>query len=233
MPLKKILTLIKIIRKISYKIILVFLYRFKLKVFISFGSDFFCSILEGRNNIRTGTDISFSHIGLGTYIGKNCTLTNIKIGRFCSIANNVKILLNNHPLSYISTHPCFHRGNNKMMKKLGLSFNVDCIYSEMNLIDDINQVIIGSDVWIGEDVKIISGVTIGDGCVIAAGSVVTKNVDSYTIVGGIPAREIKKRFSDDEIKHLLEIQWWNWTLIDIKKRQKDFVSIEAFLKIKN
>ena len=74
--------------------------------------------------------------------------------------------------------------------------------------------IIGNDVWIGYNASIMPGIQIGDGAIIAANSVVTKNVDSYSIVGGNPATEIRKRFNEDQIKQLLELKWWNW---DIEK----------------
>ena len=72
------------------------------------------------------------------------------------------------------------------------------------------DVIIGSDVWIGENAIIMSGLSIGDGAVIGAGAVVTKSVAPYTVVGGVPAKPIKKRFSDVQIEELLKIKWYNW-----------------------
>lgn len=123
--------------------------------------------------------------------------TKAVIGKFCSIALGVKILLcGEHRKDWITTYP----------------FNVF-----LNNFVDIKghpvskgDVIIGNDVWIGSDAKIMSGVTIGDGAIIAANALVTHDVEPYTIVGGIPARFIRKRFSDDIIHRLLEIQWWNW-----------------------
>jgi acetyltransferase-like isoleucine patch superfamily enzyme len=75
-----------------------------------------------------------------------------------------------------------------------------------------NNIYIGNDVWIGSDVKIFSGVTIGDGCVIGANSVILKNtvIPDYTIWAGVPARQIRKRFSDDIMKQLKEMKWWDW-----------------------
>jgi tetrahydrodipicolinate N-succinyltransferase len=76
------------------------------------------------------------------------------------------------------------------------------------LFDEIHPVIIGNDVWIGANAVILDKVKIGDGAVIAAGAIVSKDVKPYTIVGGIPAKPIKKRFSEEEIEKLLEFKWW-------------------------
>ncbi|MCB2381941.1 CatB-related O-acetyltransferase [Shewanella sp. SR1] len=186
---------------------------------------------EGSNSVGKRTNIVNSKIGFATYIGDNCNLQNADIGRFTSIANDVRIVTNNHPTSqYVSTHPAFHRGDAPLMKALQLSFNLDCIYPETTLIRDSFQVVIGSDVWIGESVKIMPGITIGNGAVVAAGAVVTKDVKSYSIVGGIPSKHIKFRFSDAEIKALESIQWWNWDISKIEMQQAQFKSLEQFLK---
>ena len=83
--------------------------------------------------------------------------------------------------------------------------------------DNKGSIIIGNDVWIGFEAVILSGVTIGDGAIIGTRAVVTKDVPPYMIVGGIPAKSIRKRFSDDVICKLLKLQWWNWTENRIKK----------------
>ena len=82
---------------------------------------------------------------------------------------------------------------------------------------DNEDIIIGSDVWIGYEAVILSGVTIGDGAIIGTRAVVTKDVPPYTIVGGVPAKTIRKRFSDETIASLLEIKWWNWSKEQIAK----------------
>lgn len=76
--------------------------------------------------------------------------------------------------------------------------------------DNKGDIVVGNDVWIGYEAVILSGVTIGDGAVIGARAVVTKDVPPYTIVGGVPAKPIKKRFSDESIKKLQSIRWWDW-----------------------
>ena len=94
------------------------------------------------------------------------------------------------------------------------------------------DVIIGNDVWIGHESTIMSGVKIGDGAVIAANSVVVKDVEPYTIVGGNPAKVIKKRFSDDIINNLLELKWWDWSNEKINENLNILCS-NNFDKLKN
>ena len=119
------------------------------------------------------------------------------IGKFCSIADNVVVVLGgNHRTDWISTYPF-----NRLLKNF--SYIQGHPYSK-------GDVVIENDVWIGSDVKIMSGVTISNGAVIAANAVVTNNVPPYTIVGGVPARSIKVRFSRETIEDLLNIKWWDW-----------------------
>lgn len=135
-------------------------------------------------------DITFHSWGEGSVI---------QIGSFCSIAGGCLILLGgNHRVERISTYPFGH------IHKHIFNHNGEG-HPATN-----GNVVIGNDVWIGLNVTIMSGVTIGDGAVIAANSHVTKNVEPYTIVGGNPAKALKKRFSDEVIDKLLQIQWWNW-----------------------
>lgn len=83
--------------------------------------------------------------------------------------------------------------------------------------DNKGDIVIGNDVWIGYDAVIMAGVTIGDGAIIGTRAVVTKDVEPYSIVGGVPAKEIRKRFAPDVIKKLTELQWWNWAQDKIQK----------------
>jgi len=129
---------------------------------------------------------------------------NVTVGKFCSIAKNVKIFLdNNHRVDWISTYPFFKK--------------IDGLAPVDGHPHGVGDVVIGNDVFIGQDVLIMSGVNIGDGAVIASRAVVTKDVRPYEIVGGIPAKHISSRFSDKQIKKLLEIGWWNWPLEKIKE----------------
>lgn len=121
----------------------------------------------------------------------------LKIGKFCSLSSNITIMLGgNHPIKNISTYP------------FGL-LNTDKFKGYINIEKEKKDTFIGNDVWIGHGVTILTGVTIGDGSIIAANSNVIKDVEPYSIVGGNPARFIKKRFTDQQISKLLEIKWWD------------------------
>lgn len=127
----------------------------------------------------------------------------LKIGKFCSIACGTKFLFNsaNHALDSLSTYPfpLFFEEWNLEKEKVTEAW------------DNRGDIIIGNDVWIGYEAVILSGVTIGDGAIIGTRAVVTKDVPPYTIVGGVPAKPIRKRFDEKVIKELLKIKWWDWT----------------------
>ena len=99
--------------------------------------------------------------------------------------------------------------------------------------DNKGDIVIGNDVWIGFNATIMAGVTIGDGAIIATNSTVVKDVEPYSIVGGNPANEIKKRFSEKTINELLEIKWWNWDIEKITKNVQNLTGndIEKLLKL--
>ena len=129
------------------------------------------------------------------------------IGKFCMIASDVKFIMNgaNHLTDSMSTYPFAIFGNGWENAMEGKSYPQK---------GDIN---IGNDVWIGYNATIMAGVNIGDGAIIATNSTVTKDVEPYTIVGGNPAKKIRKRFSEDVIAKLLELKWWNWNIDKITK----------------
>jgi len=87
--------------------------------------------------------------------------------------------------------------------------------------DHKGDIVIGNDVWIGYEAVVMAGVTIGDGAIIGARAVVTKDVPPYTIVGGVPARKIRRRFSDNVIARLLELKWWDWPAEQIQRNIKN------------
>lgn len=133
----------------------------------------------------------------------------LKIGRFCSVACGAKFLFAsaNHTMRSLSTYPF-----PIFFEEWGLD-----AADVADAWDKKGDIVIGSDVWIGFEAVILGGVTVGDGAVIGARAVVTKDVPPYTIVGGVPAKPIRKRFSDEVISRLLKLQWWNWPEERIRK----------------
>ncbi|MBD5427147.1 MAG: CatB-related O-acetyltransferase [Treponema sp.] len=133
----------------------------------------------------------------------------LKIGRFCSIACGAKFLFAsaNHTTRSLSTYPF-----PIFFEEWGLdAANVADAW------DNKGDIVIGNDVWIGFEAVILGGVTVGDGAIVGARAVVTKDVPPYTIVGGVPAKPIRKRFSDGVIAELQRLQWWNWPEDRIRK----------------
>lgn len=156
--------------------------------------------------------INNSQIAPFTYIGNNCIIQNTTIRKFCSIANDVLIGLGKHPTDNFSTSPLFYRVNNPLKVKL---VNSNSEFKEYLPVE------IGNDVWIGARAIILDGVSIGQGAIIAANSVVSKDVPPYSIVGGIPAKIIKYRFSDEKINKLLSSDWWENEIKSINQSIQD------------
>lgn len=131
------------------------------------------------------------------------------IGKFCSIACGMKFLFNcaNHTQKSLSTYtfPLFYEEWELEKSNITTAW------------DNKGDIVIGNDVWIGYEAVIMAGVHIGDGAIIAARAVVTKDVPPYTIVGGTPAKEIRKRFDADVIQQLLMLKWWNWSTDKIRQ----------------
>lgn len=130
------------------------------------------------------------------------------IGKFCSIACGAKFIFNcaNHTLKSLSTYtfPLFFEEWDLPKTEVATAW------------DNKGDIVIGNDVWIGYDAVIMAGVHIGDGAIIGTRAVVTKDVEPYSIVGGVPAKEIRKRFAPDVVAKLLELEWWNWPIEKIK-----------------
>ncbi|WP_290369666.1 CatB-related O-acetyltransferase [Peribacillus simplex] len=165
-------------------------------------------------DVELGNGVS---IGDYSYVNDRSVIGSGKVGKFCSIGYNCQIGMPEHPLDFISTSPFTYGINNV--------FNFNPTWNDFN-----NPPIIGNDVWIGSNSVVLQGVTIGDGAVIAAGSIVTKDVEPYSVVGGVPAKQIKKRFSEEKIKALLELQWWNKSEDDLKMYSKLFHSKDDWHK---
>ena len=179
-----------------------------------------------------------SYIGKYTYFGIHCRVKKtIKVGSFCSIAENVMIAPAEHPTNLLTTHTIAYSNNlygyDDNFKNL--NFKNNFIKNNPNNYSPADKkasskynVIIGNDVWIGANATILSGVKIGNGAIIAANALVNKDIPAYSIVGGVPAKIIKYRFDKSTIEDLQELEWWN---IDIKYfKDLDFSDIKSCIK---
>ena len=175
-------------------------------------SIFYLLLKKAGNKIGKGVFIHWnSEIKSRTQIG-NYTRINgrisirgtaeVKIGKYCAIGTNITIISNNHNMNYANVQDALQKNNR---------FKV---FTEEKL-----GVTLGNNIWIGDNALILAGVCVGDGSVIGAGSIVTKDIKPFSVVAGVPARTIRKRFKDEIIKKLLDIQWWNWSEEKIRYNQ--------------
>jgi phosphonate metabolism protein (transferase hexapeptide repeat family) len=166
--------------------------------------------------------VEYTEFGDFSYLGEDCTVANARIGRFCAIAARVRIGAPNHPID----RPSLHRFT-YCPEYYSATASRDQTFFQ-NRRDD--RVTIGHDVWIGHAVIVLPGVSVGDGAVLAAGAVVSRDVAPYTVVGGVPARQIKERFNREIAAKLARIAWWDWPFETILERLPEFQSgdIAAF-----
>lgn len=164
------------------------------------------STFKGYNNVGRRCRINESEIGRFTYFSADTKVNRAKIGAFCSVGQECVIGgLAKHPVNWLSTHPAFY----STKKQANFTF------SSEDQVVELDSVEIGNDAWIGARVMIVDGCKIGDGAVVAAGAVVVKDVPAYAIVGGIPAKVIRYRFTPVEIEILLRTRWWDMNLREI------------------
>jgi phosphonate metabolism protein (transferase hexapeptide repeat family) len=182
------------------------------------------STLGAYVEIGDRTRISHSRFGDYSYMMEDGQVLFSSIGKFCSIASNVRINPPNHPFWRASQHHFTYRA-------------ID--YFEGGDYDESvfawrreNAVTVGNDIWIGHGATITAGNKVGDGAIIAAGAVVTKPVAPYAIVAGIPARKVKDRFRPEIAERLMQLAWWDWSHDEIHRALTDFrkLAIEAFLE---
>lgn len=140
-----------------------------------------------------------SSLGDYSYVGRNSRLVYAHVGKFCSIAGGCAIGMGTHSLDNLSTASIFTARNN----------GTGNTWTELNTFEEYKAIEIGNDVWIGERVIILGGKRVGNGAVVGAGAVVTKDVPPYAIVGGVPAKIIRYRFSNEVIEKLEASQWWS------------------------
>lgn len=182
-----------------------------------------CSF-EG-NNMVAG-ELYGCRLGYGTYVHRGSVLRNVKVGRFCGIGENVNIRLFEHPIDMVAISPCFYRKAHTLK-----TFVDENLFEDLKCDSEGYSVVIGNDVWIGGNVSIKSGVTIGDGAVIGAGAVVTKDVEPYAIMGGVPAKMIRYRFAPEKIEALLRIKWWDKECAWFEENAKYFADVDKFIEL--
>lgn len=157
------------------------------------------SQIDQTSTIYPGCNIVHTKMDRCSYIGHDSTIINTTIGSFCSISDNVFIGGAEHPTNWVSMSPVFEQVKHSGAKK----------HYSQKVLPTSKMTVIGNDVWIGHAAIIKAGVTIGNGAVVAAGAVVTKDVEPYSIVAGVPATVRKYRFSEELINAFDRVQWWN------------------------
>jgi phosphonate metabolism protein (transferase hexapeptide repeat family) len=163
-----------------------------------------------------------STFGDYSYTAGNVQVIYSEVGKYCSIANSVRINPGNHPKWRVTQHHMTYR-----RKHYQLATEDDTEFFQWRR---DHNCIIGHDVWIGHGAVIMPGVKIGTGAVIGSGSVVTKDIGPYEIAVGSAAKTIKKRFDDATIEKLLESQWWNWDRDTLEKNFHDLLDLDVFLE---
>lgn len=183
------------------------------------------SNLGKYNYLCPNSVLNNSSLGDFSYIGEFTKIRNAEIGKFTCIGPNVLMGLGEHPShTFTSIHPIFY----STIGQVGLTFADQNYFNEFP-----TRITIGNDVWIGANVIISKTVKIGDGAIIASGSIITKDVPPYSIVGGVPAKHLKNRFDDSQIKFLTEYKWWDKDISWLKRNYKYMHDIQKLIELQD
>lgn len=173
------------------------------------------------NTIYDHVVMSNTTIGDFSYVAYSSNIMSTTIGKYCSLGSGVKCGLGLHPSkTFVSTHPIFYSPD----RQCQVSFPNKSYFNEVKPIE------IGNDVWIGANVIITGGVKIGDGAIVASGAVVTRDVEPYAVVGGVPARLIRYRFNETQIEYLEKLKWWD---LDLSLLKDNFILFHDIDKLMN
>jgi acetyltransferase-like isoleucine patch superfamily enzyme len=176
-----------------------------------------------RNFGRAAREFDNVKIGKFSYYKPGTKLLKCEIGNFCHIGDNCVIGLYGHDTTGVTTYPLKYHFDNSIR---------DCSQDPTSGSTRADTAVIKNDVYIGEGVIIFAGVTVGNGAVIGSRAVVTKDVPDYCVVAGVPAKVVRKRFSDSIVDALLEIRWWNWSDIKLSKHIDDFeLGVDQFTSL--
>ncbi|MEL6819537.1 MAG: DapH/DapD/GlmU-related protein [Pseudomonadota bacterium] len=177
------------------------------------------STLGRYTEIDEGCIVSECEIGDYSYLIRQTEAWCAKIGKFANIASHVRINASNHPMWRATQHHFTYRAGDYF----------DDAENEPSFFEwrRSHRVLIGHDVWIGHGATIMPGVIIGNGSVVASGAVVTKDVEPYTIVGGVPAKPIKRRLSEDLVARMEMLAWWDWSHDQLRAALDDFRALNA------
>jgi phosphonate metabolism protein (transferase hexapeptide repeat family) len=182
------------------------------------------AVLGRFTEIKERAQFWDSSLGDYSYIERHSEAIYAEIGKFCAVASDVRLNALNHPMERISQHKITYRPNEYFVgAKLDKGFRESRAGA---------KVVIGHDVWIGHGAIVLPGVRIGHGAVVAAGAVVTKDVAAHTVVAGVPARMIKRRFSESVSERIIALAWWDWPHDRLAAAVEDMraLSVEGFLE---
>ncbi|AMK10205.1 acetyltransferase [Pseudodesulfovibrio indicus] len=180
------------------------------------------SVLGRYTEVQENCALLESSLGDYAYLSPGCDVAYADIGKFASVAAQVRIGPTNHPMWRASQHHFTYRS-----ARYGFGPDDPGLFEWRRT----QRTVVGCDVWLGHAAIALPGVTVGHGAVVGAGAVVSRDVEPYAIVGGVPARPIRYRFPAPVRERLLRLAWWDWPHHRLRRALPDFrdLDIEAFL----